>query len=374
MKAEIEALNNGVSSVYPPMEGIYALKSETSRFLKLFTDTFFTPDGCIPTVGSMEASIASLMIINRLTPGKNKTLYINPGFPVHKVQVRALGLPFESFDIYNYRGVKLKDKLEAYLEQGNVSTLLYSNPNNPSWICLTERELQYIGELADKYDVIVIEDLAYFGMDFRNNIGIPGVPPYQPTIRKYTDNCILILSGSKIFSYAGQRIGIMAIPGSLFSRKSIHLKPFFGTDEFGHAIIYGSLYALSAGTSHSAQYAMAAMLKAANDGAVNFVEEIREYENRARVMKKLFIENGFYLVYDKDEENDISDGFYFTINYPGFTGGQLMQELLYYGISAVALDITGSEKEGLRACVSQFKIENADELERRLKLFRENHV
>ena len=371
--AEIDALNKGVSSIYPPIEGIAALKLETSRFLKLFADAEFNPIGCLPTVGSMEASIASMMVINRLNPAKNKTLYIDPGFPVHKVQAKALGLPFESFDIYNYRGSKLKAKLESYFQQGNISTLLYSNPNNPSWVCLTDNELRCIGELSEKYNVIVLEDLAYFGMDFRKNIGIPGEPPFQPTVRKYTDNCILMLSGSKMFSYAGQRIGLLAISDSLFYRKSDNLKPFFGSDEFGHAIIYGSLYSLTAGTAHSAQHAMAAMLKAANNGQFNFVEENREYGKRAQIMKKLFLDNGFYLVYDKDEDDPVADGFYFTINYPGFTGGQLMEELLYYGISAVTLDITGSEKEGLRACVSQFKIDQADELNRRLRLFKEHH-
>src|SRR5512133_4331335 len=36
--AEIDALNKGVSSVYPPIEGVAVLKNETSRFIKLFLD------------------------------------------------------------------------------------------------------------------------------------------------------------------------------------------------------------------------------------------------------------------------------------------------------------------------------------------------
>ena len=373
LEAEIEALRKGVSSVYPPMEGIPALKQETARFLKLFTDANFSPEGCIPTVGSMQASMAAIMVANRCSAEKNTTLFIDPGFPVQKLQVKSLGLKLESFDIYNYRGEKLRDKLESYLKQGNISSILYSNPNNPSWVCLTDKELQYIGELSNKYNAIIIEDLAYFAMDFRVKIGTPGVPPFQPTVRKYTDNCILLVSGSKVFSYAGQRLGMMAITDKLFYSHHGNLKQFFGTDEFGHSIIYGALYALSAGTSHSAQHAMAAMFKAASDGKFKFVDDIREYEKRAFQMKKLFTDNGFYIVYDKDEEKPLGDGFYFTINYPGFTGAQLLEELLYYGISAVTLDITGSEHEGLRACVSQFKADQAEELEKRLKLFKEQH-
>lgn len=373
VEAEIEALKNGVSSVYPPMEGVPALKQETARFLKLFADADFSPQGCIPAVGSMQASMAAIMVANRCSADKNTTLFIDPGFPVQKLQVKALGLGLKSFDIYNYRGEKLKEKLESILQEGNISSILYSNPNNPSWVCLTDKELQYIGELANKYNVIIIEDLAYFAMDFRVKIGTPGVPPFQPTVRKYTDNCILLVSGSKFFSYAGQRLGMMAIPDKLFLSRHQNLRQFFGTDEFGHSVIYGALYALSAGTAHSTQHAMAAMFKAASDGKFRFVDDIREYERRAHRMKKLFTENGFYIVYNKDEDKELGDGFYFTINYPGFTGAQLLEELLYYGISAVTLDITGSEHEGLRACVSQFKDSQVNELEHRLKLFREHH-
>ena len=53
-----------------------------------------------------------------------------------------------------------------------------------------------------KYDVIVMEDLAYFCMDFRRDLGHPFEPPYPPTVAHYTDNYILMLSSSKIFSYA----------------------------------------------------------------------------------------------------------------------------------------------------------------------------
>ena len=91
-------------------------------------------------------------------------------------------------------------------------------------------------------------------------------------------------------------------------------------------------------------------------------------------MKKLFIDHGFKIVYDKDEGNPIADGFYFTVSYPGFTSDELLLELLYYGISAISLSICGSERlEGLRACVSLVQRAQFPALEERLKKFHENH-
>jgi len=211
-------------------------------------------------------------------------------------------------------------------------------------------------------------------MDFRKDISVPCKPPFQPTVAKYTNNYILLISSSKMFSYAGQRTAIIAVSDALFSRRYPDLKRYFSSDVLGHSIIYGALYALSAGTAHSSQMAVAAMMKAASDGEFNFIAAIREYGERAGKMKKSFTDNGFRIVYDTDIDVPIADGFYFTISYNGFSGNALLEELLKYGISAITLDITGSTRtEGLRACVSQVRNEQLPVLEERLRLFRKHH-
>ncbi len=374
VRAEIAALESGVAAVYPEIEGIAELKKEASRFAKLFLDLDIDGSHCIPTVGSMQGSFAAFLTLARLHKEKDTTLFIDPGFPVHRQQHIILGQKFDSFDIYDYRGDKLKDKLESYFAKGNIHSVLYSNPNNPSWVCFTDKELRIIGELATKYDVVILEDLAYIAMDFRKDYSKPGKPPYQPTVAKYTDNYILLVSSSKAFSYAGQRVGLMMISDSLFDLQSEDLLRYYTRDTLGMAIIYGTVYALSAGVTHSAQHGLAAMLKASNDGTYNFVEVVKEYGHKAKIMKKLFTDNGFRIVYDMDEDNPIADGFYFTVSYPGFTGEELLEELLYYGISAIALSITGSTRhEGIRACVSLVLRDQFPALEERLKRFYEQH-
>ncbi|NVO12115.1 MAG: pyridoxal phosphate-dependent aminotransferase [Bacteroidales bacterium] len=374
IEAEIQALKSGVASKYPMIDGVPALKKEISRFVKNYLNIEVEEKSCIPTVGSMQGGMASFLLTNRCYKEKDTILFIDPGFPVQKQQLKVLGMKYETFDVYNYRGEKLRAKLETYLKKGNISTILYSNPNNPSWICFTETELQIIGELSNKYDAIIIEDLAYFAMDFRKDLSKPGEAPYQLTVANYTKNWIMLISSSKAFSYAGQRIGCMVVSNDLYSRRFPDLKRFFSSDEFGYAMIYGAVYSLSSGTCHSAQYGLAAMLKAANDGTFNFVESVREYGEKAKIMKNLFIENGFQLVYNMDEDKPLADGFYFTISYPGFSGEDLIDELMFYGISAISLLITGSERiEGLRACVSQVQRTQFEDLENRLKKFHQDH-
>lgn len=372
VEAEIEALKRGVASIYPMMDGIKPLKEEASKFIKNFLDIDLAPKGCIATVGSMQGTFAAFMAAGNCDPEKDTVLFIDPGFPVQKQQMMVLGLKHETFDVFHFRGQKLRAKLEGFLSKGNINSIVYSNPNNPAWICFNEQELQIIGELATKYDVIVMEDLAYFGMDFRNDLSKPGEAPFQPTVAKFTDNYILFISSSKIFSYAGQRCGLMAISDSLYERDYPQLQQRFKGTSFGAIITLRILYAVSSGTCHSAQWALAAMLKAANEGAFNFVEGVKEYGERAKAMKKMFMDNGFDLVYKTDLDKPLADGFYFTVSYPGMTGDQLVENLLYYGISAISLDNTGSNEQGIRACVSFVQREQFPELQNRLQRFNEN--
>jgi aspartate/methionine/tyrosine aminotransferase len=374
VEAEMIALRRGVASKYPNIEGIRPLKEEASRFIKLFLDVDVDPMHCVPTVGAMMGGMAAFMVVNRSDQNRTGTLFLDPGFPVQKQQCLVLGHQYGSFDLYDFRGGKLKAKMVEEIEKGHYSSILYSNPNNPSWICLNEKELEIIGEISGRYDITVIEDLAYFGMDFRKDLSRPGMPPFQPTVSKYTNNYLLLISSSKAFSYAGQRIGVMIIAPELFGRRYPDLKRYYTSDKFGHAMIYGALYALSAGASHTAQYALAAIFKAVSDGSYNYISEVREYGEKAAIMKAMFKKYGFRIVYDMDLDEPIADGFYFTLSYPGFEGSRLVEELLYYGISAISLGITGSTRtDGLRACVSQVRRDQFPVLEERLKRFHEDH-
>ena len=371
--AQIEALHNGIANSYPDIQGYPVLKCQASRFVKAFIGVDISPEGCVPTVGSMQGTFASLLLCSQTDPKKDTVLFIDPGFPVQKMQLQVMGVKLESFDLYGYRGDRLAPKLESYLEKGNICAILYSNPNNPSWVCLTEEELSAIGRLANEHDVVVLEDLAYFAMDFRQDLSTPFQPPYQPTVARYTDNYVLLISGSKAFSYAGERIAVACIGDKLFHRHYDALSRRYEGLPFGMVFSTRILYALSSGTSHSAQYALAAIMKAACDGAYDFRKEVGVYGKRARKLKDIFLRHGFHIVYDKDMDKPIADGFYFTIGYKGMTSGQLARELMYYGVSAICLITTGSQQEGLRVCTSFIRDNQYELLEQRMAIFEENN-
>ena len=371
--AQVKSLQNGIAHSYPDIQGLPELKQQASRSVKAFIDVDIQPEGCVPVCGSMQGTFASFLTCSQADKRKDTVLFIDPGFPVQKMQLQVQGVKYETFDVYDYRGEKLRPKLESYLSKGNICAIVYSNPNNPSWICFNDDELRIIGELATRYDTIVMEDLAYFAMDFRRDLSRPFEPPYQPSVAHYTDNYILLISGSKAFSYAGERIGVTCISDKLFHRHYDDLSARYEGLPFGLVFSTRMLYALSSGTSHSAQYAMAAMLGAASDGKYNFRNEIKVYGERAHKLKEIFCRHNFHIVYDRDLDQPIADGFYFTIGYKGMTSGELARELMYYGVSAICLITTGSHQEGLRVCTSFIEDHQYAQLEERMKLFAENN-
>ena len=374
IEAEIESHKYNPAGVYPPIEGIPSLKKEFSRFLKLFLNVDVSAEFCMPSVGSVQGGFVSFLTSGRATDGKDTILFVDPGFSVHKGQVKMAGLKYDSFDVYDYRGEKLRAKLTEIFKQGNIAAMLYSNPNNPSWICFTEEELKIIGETAKEYGVIVIEDMAYFAMDFRKDYSQPGQPPYPPTVANYTDEYILLVSSSKAFSYAGQRIGMLAVSEKLYNKKFDNLGNFFTSDIFGNALMFGALLLTTAGVSHTTQFGLAAILKAANDGEYNFLDEVKDYGRKAEEMKKFFLNTGFDIVYDKDGDQPLADGFYFTVSFGEMSGEELVEKLLYYGISAIPLGSTGSTRtKGIRICVSLVPWKDLSLLEERLKIFQEQN-
>ena len=312
IEAEKAALDRGVGSQYPAAAGVPELKKEASRFVKAFLNLDISPRACVPTTGSVAGSFGSFIACTQRIPGKDKVLFIDPGFPIQKSQLRIIGVEWE--------------------------------------------------------------DLAYFCMDFRRDMGHPFEPPYPPTVARYTDNYILMLSSSKIFSYAGQRMALACISDKLFDRQFPALaERYKDAGVFGPTLIASILYMITSGCTASTQYAYAEMLRLSTEGKINFVEDTREYARRAERMKKIFTDNGFHIVYDYDATQVVGDGFFFTIGYGNMTGGELLRELLYYGVSSISLSTTGSEQEGVRACTSRMRDELYPVMEERMRAFHEDH-
>lgn len=374
LKAQVDALSErGVASLYPPYDGVPALKDAASRFVRRFLGLDVAPDCCIPTCGATQGSFIVQAVAGRRVPEKDTVLFLDPGYPPMKAQTRFLGLKSRAIDLYHHRGWRLIEGLNELADDGRVAAICWSSPNNPSWNVLSDEELSGIAKLCEREDIIAIEDATYLGMDFRYKFNGEAGMPYPPCIARHTANHFLLLSASKMFSYAGERIGLILSSPALMERNYAGLEATFGTSHVRRAI-NKSIFNLTAGAPHSAQYGVAALLSAVTDGEFDLSEELSEYSLRAEAVRGILLRHGFHLIYDVDASGPLQHGFYFTFGYPGFSGVELLQELLYYGLTALPLEIFGScRTDGLRACVALVQRADLPRLEERVARFHADH-
>ena len=185
---------------------------------------------------------------------------------------------------------------------------------------------------------------------------------------------MLLLSASKIFSYAGQRIGVLCVGEELYHRSFPALaKRYGGTGIFGLTITGGILDMITSGSTASTQWGLAAMMNSSCEGNLNFVKEIAGYGIRAASMKEIFLSHGFSISYETDGRGPIADGFFFTLSYPGMDSATLVDELIAYGVSTVSLDKMGSARQGVRVCSSRIEGGQFALLEERMAAFEQDH-
>ena len=117
-----------------------------------------------------------------------------------------------------------------------------------------------------KHGVIAIEDMAYFGMDFREDYSVPFQPPYQPTIARYMDEVFIVLSSSKLFSYAGERCGLTIMPPKFAEKRYPALRQRFTKAKVLEAFVHGGIYPTTSGVPQASQAGLTALLNATTNG------------------------------------------------------------------------------------------------------------
>ena len=375
VEAEKAALDAGEGARYSPSDGLPVLKKASSRFFKAFLNLDIEPKYHIPTTGSMFGAFGAFIAAAQCVPGRRKILVLEPSFAANKDQMAILDIPWKGVEIAELRGPRFRELLLEAMSDDDYAAIIYSNPNNPSWMCISEEELQVIAHVADETGAIVIEDLAYFCMDMRGvGYGTPYKAPYPPTVARYTDRFMMLLSGSKIFSYAGQRIGILCVGPSLYGEVyPAFARRYGGSGEFGHTLTLNILDKITSGCTASTQWGLAAMMESSCDGRLDFVKDISAYGERAARMKSIFLRNGFNISYESDSIGIIGDGFFFTLSYPGMDSATLVDELLAYGVSTVSLEKMGSNRPGVRVCSSRIREDQFELLEQRMASFAADH-
>lgn len=357
--------SSSISRSYPPFSGTTALREEVAEFVSKRISFKIRSNDVYVTCGGTQALFVAQAIAAKMMQNAKSVVFLAPVYPPMASQARFLGMEPLLIEIDGKRGNELISEIEIAFRRGDVAAICWASPNNPSWTVLEHEELREIAALCDRHQVIAIEDMTYLGMiDLLNPVMSKGMP----SIACYTNKYFLVFSSSKMLSYAGERVGFLLGAPALLDQSVKNLKPSFGVESVRRAC--GSLiFNMTAGAPHSAQHAIADVLNAINTGEINLEAALSVYARRAKELKALLIQNGFYLIYEHNSPTSL-DGFYVCFGYPGMTGIELVWELLYQGITVLPLSVFGSDRrDGVRACIGRTDEEQFNLVRDRLALF-----
>ena len=108
-------------------------------------------------------------------------------------------------------------ELRRAFEQG-VKALVLCNPSNPTGKVFTQKELQYIGDLAQEFDTFVITDEVY-----EHIVYAPHTHTYIASLPGMFERTISCSSLSKTYSITGWRLGyVIAAPEVIAGARKIH--------------------------------------------------------------------------------------------------------------------------------------------------------
>lgn len=168
----------------------------------------------VVTCGSTEAMMAAMMTV--VNPG-DKVVVFSPFYENYGADAILSGAepiyvplvpPEFKFDF---------DELEKAFMQ-HPKALILCNPSNPCGKVFTADELNFIAELAEKYDVFVITDEVYEHIVFEPNKHI-----YFASLPGMFERTISCSSLSKTYSITGWRLGyIIAPPHIIDAARKVH--------------------------------------------------------------------------------------------------------------------------------------------------------
>ncbi len=149
-------------------------------------------------------SIAVHALVN---PGE-AVLVLTPAWPFFFGMVKMIGATVIEVPFYTKLFEQPDLDIEAYLSQfitPQTVALYVNTPNNPSGKVLTREHMQQIGEFARRHRLWILSDEAYDGLTFdsRPHISIGSLPGLF-------DQTVSIFTFSKIFMFAGLRLGYLA--------------------------------------------------------------------------------------------------------------------------------------------------------------------
>ena len=248
---------------YVPANGILKLRDTMAEIIGSQRGVNYKRENIVVQPGGKPVI---LKFINTfLNPGEG-VLYPNPGYPIYESQIEYNGgkaMPYRY--IHSTEGFKIdREHFESIIDE-KTKLLVYNNYQNPIGGESSEDEMNWIAGIAQKYNLWVLSDEAYF------NIQYSGKPKSIVSIPNMKERTIILYTFSKTYAMTGWRLGAAIGP-----EKIMKIFSKLGTNDescTNHFIQYGGIEALT-GSQDGAQKILH-RLKSRRDTLATKLNEIK---------------------------------------------------------------------------------------------------
>lgn len=197
------AVDNNFSH-YTPVPGLLELRNAITKKLKRDNNLDYEADQIVASTGAKQ-SIANVCM-SLLNPGDEVLLPAPYWVSYFEIIKLAEGTPVEIASSIDTDFKVSPTQLEKAITP-NTKLLLFSTPCNPSGTVYSQKELEEIAKMLEKYpDIYIICDEIYEHINF-------GEPHFSmATIPSIKDRVITVNGVSKGFAMTGWRVGYIAAP------------------------------------------------------------------------------------------------------------------------------------------------------------------
>lgn len=209
VEAGISAIQNGYTH-YTAASGIMEARQAVAEFVTRTLKTDVEPDEVVLVPGSKNVLLFTLLAC--IEPG-DEVILPDPAYPAYSSQVNFIGAVPKLVTLREETGFRMDLDQLADLVTPKTRMLIINTPQNPTGGILTEEDVKFVADLAQKHDLLVVSDEIYSQLVYG---GFRHVSPLsQPGMRERT---VLMDGLSKSYAMTGWRLGYAVAPKALAAK------------------------------------------------------------------------------------------------------------------------------------------------------------
>jgi len=246
VEAGISAMQHGYTH-YTPASGILEARQAVAGFVSRTLKTEVDPTEVVLVPGSKNVLLFTLLAC--IEPG-DEVILPDPGYPAYASQVNFIGGVPKTVTLREESGCRMDLDELASLVTPKTRMLIVNTPQNPTGGVLTAEDVQFVCDLANKHDLLVVSDEIYSQLVY----GFHHVSPLShPGMRERT---VLMDGLSKSYAMTGWRLGYAVAPKALAAKLDTLM-----INSSSCAAAFTQMAAIEALTTPESEHAVARMVK-----------------------------------------------------------------------------------------------------------------